>query len=68
MTENPLAPTISQRAIIARELHKSDLISSFVDYSKVADRIQQRQPKEEILQMPELKRWPKALEFLSERL
>ena len=68
MPNSPITPTISPRAELARELHKSDLIGSFSDYSRVADRIQQRLPRAEILEMPELKRWDKALAWLQERL
>jgi uncharacterized protein YceH (UPF0502 family) len=61
-------PTISRGAQIARELHRADLIKSFTDYSKVADRLQRNASKEEILQLDELKRWKEAWQFLADRL
>jgi hypothetical protein len=64
----PDIPTISQGVQLARELHKADLIKSFTDYSKVADRLQRIASREEILQMDELKRWKDAWQFLADRL
>ena len=68
MTTSNNAPTISKGAQVARELHKADLIKSFTDYSKVADRLQRNAPKEEILQLDALKKWKEARQFLAERL
>jgi hypothetical protein len=56
------------RTEIARELLMQCPPDSYPDYQAVVDALEQGLPKEEILFLPEVFRWPRTYKWLKERL